>query len=178
MERIELLYRVIYNMRQLKNAVDKRQNTNEVRQVGRQLSFALYSAANRIIRLHKPFLDPLGLTYPQFLVMLALYEREPLTVGELGLELGMDTGTLTPLLKRLQSAGLVTRTRDEKDERRVLIALTQAGEALREEAVAIPNKIETACRLTPKDLVELRDKLNGLGYPRSAAPLDPEPSSN
>ncbi len=149
-------------------AMDNKPNTNEVRQVGRQLSFALYSAANRIIRLHKPFLEPLGLTYPQFLVMLALYEDAPRTVGELGLELGMDNGTLTPLLKRLQSAGLVTRTRDEKDERRVLIDLTQAGEALRETAVAIPEKIETACRLTHEDLVELRNTLNGLGIPRQA----------
>jgi len=79
--------------------------------VGRQLSFALYGASNRIIRLHRPFLEPLGLTYPQFLVMLALYEDAPRSVGDLGLVLGMETGTLTPLLKRLQTAGLVTRTR-------------------------------------------------------------------
>jgi DNA-binding MarR family transcriptional regulator len=148
--------------------MDNKPKTNEVRQVRRQLSFALYSAANRVIRLHTPILEPLGLTYPQFLVMLALYESKPRTVGELGLELGMDTGTLTPLLKRLQSAGLVTRTRDEKDERRVLIDLTEAGEALRETAVAIPEKIETACRLTHEDLVELRNTLNGLGIPRQA----------
>lgn len=143
-------------------------NIAESRRVGRQLSFALYSASNRIIRLHRPFLEPLGLTYPQFLVMLALYEAAPRTVGELGLELGMDNGTLTPLLKRLQSAGLVTRTRDRQDERRVLIDLTKAGEALREEACSIPEKIETACRLTRKDFVELRDTLNGLGHPRQA----------
>ena len=123
--------------------------------------------------MHKPFLEPLGLTYPQFLVMLALYDGAPRTVGELGLELGMDNGTLTPLLKRLQSAGLVTRTRDQHDERRVLIDLTEAGEALREEACSIPEKIETACRLTPKDFVELRDTLNGLGHPRSAKAPDP-----
>ena len=142
-----------------------------------QLSFALYSASNRIIRLHRPFLEPLGLTYPQFLVMLALYEGTPRTVGELGLELGMDNGTLTPLLKRLQSAGLVTRTRDQQDERRVLIDLTEAGEALREVACSVPEKIETACRLTHQDLTELRDTLNGLGIPRSAPDAAPEPSS-
>ena len=141
---------------------------NQRRQVGRQLSFALYGASSRVIRLHRPLLDPLGLTYPQFLVMLALYENAPRTVGELGRQLGMDNGTLTPLLKRLQSAGLVTRTRDEKDERRVLIDLTEAGEALRETAVAIPEKIETACRLTDEDLVALRNTLNGLGIPRQA----------
>ena len=146
---------------------DATEVTEEARRVARQLSFALYSASNRIIRLHRPFLEPLGLTYPQFLVMLALYEDTPRTVGELGLELGMDNGTLTPLLKRLQSAGLVTRTRDQNDERRVLIDLTEAGEALREVACSVPEKIETACRLSGQDLVALRDTLNGLGIPRS-----------
>jgi DNA-binding MarR family transcriptional regulator len=129
--------------------------SQEWRRVGMQLSFALYSAANRFIRLHRPFLEPFGLTYPQFLVMLALYESEPRTVGSLGNELGMDNGTLTPLLKRLVAAGLVTRTRDERDERRVQIALTEAGKA-------------TACKLTDDGLVELRDTLNGLGIARSA----------
>ena len=148
--------------------MDNNSNINERRRVGRQLSFALYSASNRVIRLHRPFLEPLGLTYPQFLVMLALYEDAPRTVGDLGLELGMENGTLTPLLKRLESAGLVTRTRDQQDERRVLIDLTEAGELLRETACSIPEKIETACRLNHKDLVELRDTLNGLGRPRSA----------
>src|SRR3982751_1531072 len=99
--------------------------------VGRQLSFGLYGAANRVVRLHRPLLEPLGLTYPQFLVMLALYEDAPRSVGDLGLVLGMDNGTLTPLLKRLETAGLVTRTRDSADERRVLIDLTEAGQALR-----------------------------------------------
>src|SRR4028119_1662638 len=108
--------------------MDNNSNINERRRVGSQLSFALYSASNRVIRLHRPFLEPLGLTYPQFLVMLALYEDAPRTVGDLGLELGMENGTLTPLLKRLVSAGLVTRTRDQQDERRVLIELTAAGD--------------------------------------------------
>src|SRR3954471_10380274 len=134
--------------------------------VGRQLSFALYGASNRVVRLHRPFLEPLGLTYPQFLVMLALYEDAPRSVGDLGLVLGMETGTLTPLLKRLQVAGLVTRTRDSADERRVLIDLTEAGLALREEACSVPEKIETACRLSNAQLAELRDILNGLARPR------------
>ena len=134
--------------------------TEEWRRVGRQLSFALYSAANRMIRLHRPLLEPLGLTYPQFLVMLALYEDAPRGVGDLGRVLGMDNGTLTPLLKRLETAGLVTRTRDSADERRVLIDLTDAGRALREEACSVPEKIETACRLSNDQLAELRDTLN------------------
>ena len=82
----------------------------------------------------------------------------------------MDNGTLTPLLKRLESAGLVTRTRDQQDERRVLIELTEAGEALREAACSIPEKIETACRLSDADLAELRDTLNGLAIPRQTTP--------
>ena len=156
--------------------MDKNLNSKQRERVSRQLSFALYSAANRLIRLHKPFLEPLGLTYPQFLVMLALYDGAPRTVGELGLELGMDNGTLTPLLKRLQSAGLVTRTRDQHDERRVLIDLTEEGEALRQAVCSVPEKIETsACRLSnmsPESLVEFRDTLNGLGIPRSSQAPD------
>ena len=142
----------------------------EWRRVGRQLSFALYGASNRVVRLHRPFLEPLGLTYPQFLVMLALYEDAPRSVGDLGHVLGMETGTLTPLLKRLQTAGLVTRTRDSADERRVLIDLTDAGRALREEACAVPGKIETACCLSPDQLAALRDTLNGLARPRPGGP--------
>lgn len=142
-------------------------SAEELFRVGRQLSFALYGASNRLIRLHRPFLEPLGLTYPQFLVMLALYEDAPRCVGDLGLVLGMETGTLTPLLKRLQTAGLVTRTRDAADERRVLIDLTDAGRALREEACSVPPKIETACRLNQDQLAELRDTLDGLARPRS-----------
>jgi MarR family transcriptional regulator, organic hydroperoxide resistance regulator len=149
------------------SATDKKE---EWRRVGRQLSFALYSASNRVIRLHRPFLEPLGLTYPQFLVMLALYEDAPRSVGDLGLVLGMETGTLTPLLKRLEAAGLLTRTRDSADERRVLIDLTEAGRALREEACSVPEKVETACRLSNDQLAELRDTLNGLARPRSGEP--------
>src|SRR4028119_630424 len=126
--------------------MDNNSNINQRRQVGRQLSFALYSASNRVIRLHRPFLEPLGLTYPQFLVMLALYEGTPRTVGEVGQELGMDNGTLTPLLKRLESAGLVTRTRDQQDERRVLIDLTEAGGALREAACSRPGQVARGWR--------------------------------
>src|SRR5919112_2984244 len=92
--------------------------------VGTRLSFALYGAANRMARMHKPLLEPLGLTFPQYLVILELLDGAPLTVGALGTRLGMDTGTITPLLKRLQASGMVTRTRDPADERRVLVDLT------------------------------------------------------
>jgi len=141
---------------------NKNPKADELQRVANQLSFALYGATSRMIRSHRPFLEPLGLTFPQFLVMVALYESAPRTVGEIGNEVGMDNGTLTPLLKRLVSAGLVTRERDAKDERRVIINVTAAGKALREEILSIPNKIESACKLSNKDLADLRDTLNGL----------------
>ncbi|PDT06629.1 MarR family transcriptional regulator [Rhizobium sp. M1] len=143
-------------------------SNNEIasrRAVGTQLSFALYGAANRMASLHKPFLQPLGLTFPQYLVMLELYGGTPRAVGELGLKLDMDTGTITPLLKRLESAGMVTRTRDRNDERRVLIHLTEAGESLRDELWAVTDKIKTACQLTDEGLADLRDTLHAFARP-------------
>lgn len=140
--------------------------------VGKQLSFALHGATSRMIRSHRPFLEPLGLTFPQFLVMVTLYEKVPRTVGEIGAELGMDNGTLTPLLKRLVSAGLVTRQRDVQDDRRVLINLTAEGEAIREDVLSIPAKIESACKLSNKDLADLRDTLNNLGISPNLQPGD------
>src|SRR3954470_3664742 len=92
-----------------------------------QLCFALYSASLAMTKLYKPLLDELGLTYPQYLVMLALWERDGSTVSELGQRLYLDSGTLTPLLKRLEAAGLVSRVRSTEDERRVHLRLTSAG---------------------------------------------------
>lgn len=130
-----------------------------------QLSFALYGAANRVVRLHKPFLDPLGLTFPQYLVVLELLNRSPLSVGELGDRLGMETGTLTPLLKRLQAAGMVTRTRDISDERRVLVDLTTKSRDIETDVRAIAGNIRTACQLTEAGLADLRRTLEALGHP-------------
>lgn len=143
----------------------KKQGDLQKREVGQQLSFALYSAANRMARLHKPLLEPFGLTFPQYLVMLELFTAEPRAVGDLGTKLGMDTGTITPLLKRLELLGVVTRTRDRADERRVLIALTRAGEALRQELWGVTEKIESACQLTSEELLDLRDTLNSFAHP-------------
>ena len=145
---------------------------DERQRVGKQISFALYEATSRMVRSHRPFLEPLGLTFPQFLVMVTLYEKIPRTVGEIGAELSMDNGTLTPLLKRLVSAGLVTRMRDAEDDRRVLINLTADGEAMREEVLSIPAKIESACKLSNKDLADLRDTLNNLGLSPNLQPGD------
>lgn len=139
--------------------------SSDRRDVGTQLSFALYGASNRMIRLHKPLLEPHGLTFPQYLVMLELFNDAPRTVGDLGARLAMDTGTITPLLKRLEAAGRVTRTRDRNDERRVLIALTETGGGLREVLWAVTEQIKTACKLTDDGLKALRDTLNDFARP-------------
>ncbi|MGV3527234.1 MAG: MarR family winged helix-turn-helix transcriptional regulator [Candidatus Sericytochromatia bacterium] len=109
-----------------------------------QLCFALYHASRAFTRAYAPLLEPLGLTYPQYLVMLVLWEVQEATVKQLGERLALDSGTLTPLLKRLEQRGLLTRQRDTADERVVRIALTPAGEALRAEAEPIP--MELVCR--------------------------------
>ncbi|CAM5774705.1 hypothetical protein LMIY3S_04656 [Labrys miyagiensis] len=127
-----------------------------------QLCFALYAANNAFGRSYKPLLDPLGLTYPQYLVMLCLWERDGLKVGEIGTRLFLETNTLTPLLKRLESAGLVRRQRDSKDERQVRISLTAAGRALREKAVAVPAQIGAATGLEGGQATSLKDWLDWL----------------
>jgi DNA-binding MarR family transcriptional regulator len=132
-----------------------------------QICFAVYSAAHAFNRVYKPLLDRLGLTYPQYLVMLVLWERDGVPVKQIGERLFLDSGTLTPLLKRLETAELVKRSRNAEDERQVLIALTPKGQALREKAKAMPEAVlaASACSvgelMTIKDdLVTLRDRLN------------------
>ena len=133
--------------------------------VATQLSFALYGAANRMVRMHKPFLEPLGLTFPQYLVVLELLDGAPLSVGSLGGRLDMDTGTITPLVKRLEAAGLVTRRRDPKDERRVMVDLTWRAHGLEAEVRGITQKIKSACQLTDKGVDDLRRTLEMLAHP-------------
>jgi DNA-binding MarR family transcriptional regulator len=133
--------------------------------LGEQLSFALYGAANRMVRLHKPFLEPLGLTFPQYLVILALLDGAPQTVGALGARLDMDTGTITPLVKRLEAAGMVSRVRDRTDERRVLVDLTEAGRGIESEVRGVTDQIKSACQLDDAGLRDLRRTLEGLAYP-------------
>jgi DNA-binding MarR family transcriptional regulator len=136
---------------------------------GSELAFALYGAANRMARMHKSFLEPLGLTFPQYLVLLELFAGAPRTVGELGAKLGMETGTITPLLKRLAMAGTVTRTRDASDERRVLIDLTSVGEALRNRVLAVSGQIRSACKLNEEGIADLRGTLDDLAWPADKA---------
>jgi DNA-binding MarR family transcriptional regulator len=138
--------------------------------LGNQLCFAIYSTAHAFNRVYKPLLDRLGLTYPQYLVMLVLWEQDGVAVKEIGEKLFLDSGTLTPLLKRLEAAHLIRRTRSSEDERLVLIALTAQGQALRERAKAVPPAIFSAsgCSLGElsslrKSLVALRDQLNAAG---------------
>lgn len=125
-----------------------------------QICFPLYAASNLLNRRYGPVLRPLGLTYPQYLVLLVLWEAQPQTVGALGERLHLDSGTLTPLLKRMEAARLVTRRRDPADERRVLIDLTAKGVALREQARHVPETI--ARDRTPDDIQALRDGVQRL----------------
>src|SRR6478735_792360 len=132
-----------------------------------QICFAVYSAAHAFNRVYKPLLDRLGLTYPQYLVMLVLWERDDVPLKDIGEKLFLDSGTLTPLLKRLEAQGLIRRTRSTEDERQVLIALTPKGRELREEARAVPQAIlsNSACSVgelvaMKNELVSLRDRLN------------------
>lgn len=141
--------------------------TEDRRHIGTQLSFALYGAANRMVRQHKPFLEPLGLTFPQYLVVLELLDGAPVSVGVLGARLGMDTGTITPLVKRLEASGMVSRTRAPADERRVMVDLTSRGRALESEVRGITDKIKTVCQLTDADMDKLRRTLEALAHPPS-----------
>ncbi|MGY1590542.1 MarR family winged helix-turn-helix transcriptional regulator [Geodermatophilus sp. SYSU D00708] len=125
-----------------------------------QLCFALYAASRAMTARYRPLLDAIGLTYPQYLVMMLLWETDNQTVGQLGARLSLDSGTLSPLLKRLTAAGLVTRHRRVEDERSVSIALTDAGRALREEAESISGEIICALDLDREEFADLRAKLN------------------
>jgi MarR family transcriptional regulator, organic hydroperoxide resistance regulator len=125
-----------------------------------QLCFALYDASRALIRAYGPLLEPLGLTYPQYVAMLALWEQpEPVTVGALGDRLGLDSGTLTPLMKRLEQSGLVKRRRDPDDERRVLLTPTSAGWALRDQAADIPGCLQERIQLDIPTVLALRQQL-------------------
>jgi DNA-binding MarR family transcriptional regulator len=127
-----------------------------------QLCFPLYASANAVVRAYRPLLKPLGLTYPQYLAMLVLWEAAPLGVGEIAARLWLDSGTLTPLLKRLEAAGLVQRRRDSSDVRRVVIEVTTAGQRLKARASAVPMAL--ACRIlaAPIDALRLRRDLKCL----------------
>jgi DNA-binding MarR family transcriptional regulator len=132
---------------------------DEVLRLDRQLCFATYSVAQAFTRVYKPQLDRLGLTYPQYLVMLVLWEEDDQTVKQIGERLHLDSGTLTPLLKRLETAGIVRRTRDRDDERHVRITLTQAGRDIKARAAEARREVGCATGLTSEQIQALRDDL-------------------
>ncbi|EJL30339.1 transcriptional regulator [Caulobacter sp. AP07] len=144
------------------NTDSTRHDTVEALRLDRQLCFALYGAANRVTRLYRPLLDALGLTYPQYLAMLVLWEASPRTVGALGEALDLESSTLTPLLKRLEAQGLIARARDPEDERRVVVTLTPAGAALRDRAKAVPEQLLCLLDLPLSELGDLRERLKTL----------------
>jgi DNA-binding MarR family transcriptional regulator len=139
-----------------------RLSSDQALQLDHQLCFALYSASLAMTKLYKPMLDEMGLTYPQYLALLVLWERDGVTVSELGERLHLDSGTLTPLLKRLESAELVTRLRDVQDERRVLIRLTAAGRKLKARAARIPGCVLQATQCDVSEVMALTQQVQSL----------------
>ena len=125
-----------------------------------QLCFALYAAAHAIKKAYRPLLEDLGLTYPQYLILIVLWKTDALKVSEIGERLNLDSGTLTPVLKRLEAAGIVRRTRRLKDEREVEIGLTAAGRALREKALGVRCEIVRQLRMDEHEIAKLRGELN------------------
>ena len=137
-------------------------SNQEILQLDNQLCFALYSASLAMTRLYQPLLAQLGLTYPQYLVMLALWEQDDVAVSDIGQRLGLDSGTLTPLLKRLAQQGLLSRERDAQDERRVRVRLSVAGQALREQAAQIPGCILQATQCSLSEVQALAAQVRAL----------------
>lgn len=131
-------------------------------QLDKQVCFALAVASRSVIGLYRPVLEPLGLTHPQYLVMLALWEQSPRTLSGLSVALMLEPATLTPLVKRLEAAGLVTRARSAHDERALSIELTDAGRALRVDALAVPQQIIDRLGMPVEELEHTRDALNRL----------------
>lgn len=128
----------------------------------RQLCFPLYAASRVVVRLYRPVLEPLGLTYTQYITLLALWERDGVSVTELGERLFLDSGTLTPLLKKLEAQGLVVRERDAGDERVVIVSLTGAGKALKVKAAEVPAKVASCIDLPAGEAAELHRLLHAL----------------
>lgn len=137
-------------------------DNHEALKLENQICFAFYACSREITKLYRPMLDKLELTYTQYVTMLALWEQDQVTVTALGNKLYLDSGTLTPLLKKLEAAGHLTRTRDRNDERSVIVELTEQGRALREKAAGIP--AELACKLegTPEEAGQLLKQMHEL----------------
>lgn len=127
-----------------------------------QVCFPLYALSRKLTAHYQPLLDRLDLTYPQYLVLLVLWEERQLSVKELGQRLMLDSGTLTPLLKRMEEKGFVLRTRSERDERVVDISLTETGQKLKRKAASVPEELACSLGLTAKELLRMRELVTGL----------------
>ncbi|XDD54940.1 MarR family winged helix-turn-helix transcriptional regulator [Leptospira sp. WS4.C2] len=134
--------------------------TDEVLLLKNQVCFSLYSSMHRLMKIYRPLLAAVGLTYPQYLVMLVLWEEEESTVSGLGERLQLDSGTLTPLLKRLEQGGLIQRKRNSDDERVVILSLTKNGKQLREKAKSIPEQIFCLSGIEEKQAIQLKEILD------------------
>ena len=149
-------------MRTIRRSPDAAAAQPDWLQLDKQLCFALYSASLAMTRLYKPLLEPLGMTYPQYLALLVLWEQDALSVGQLGERLFLDSGTLTPLLKRMEASGWLLRERATDDERRVIVSLTRQGRALRARARAVPVKLASATGCSADELMALTGQLQQL----------------
>ena len=134
----------------------------EALKLSKQLCFPLYACSREMIKLYKPYLDELGLTYTQYITMMVLWEHKAMTVKALGQELFLDSGTLTPLLKKLEEKGLVTRRRSDLDERNLIVTITEAGEAMRDRALHIPSEMMKCINLPRAEIRELYRMLHQL----------------
>lgn len=132
---------------------------NEYMKLEHQLCFAFYTCSREMMKLYRPLLSPLGLTYTQYITLLSLWERDGVTVKELGAKLFLDSGTLTPLLKKLEAMELITRTRDKDDERNVIIDLTGKGRDLRERAAEIPIKLYAGTNVQIEDITAMHEHI-------------------
>lgn len=135
---------------------------NSLLKLDNQLCFAIYACAKEITGLYRPFLEPLGLTYTQYIALLVLWEKDDITLKELGAKLFLDSGTLTPVLKKMETAGLIVRERSQDDERSLRIRLTDSGWALKTAAYEIPEKVFCASHLSLDEAVLLRTHLHDM----------------
>jgi DNA-binding MarR family transcriptional regulator len=127
-----------------------------------QVCFSLYAASREIIKLYKPYLDKYNLTYTQYIAMLVLWEDEKSTVKDIGRRLHLDSGTLTPLLKKIESMGLIARYRDVNDDRVVIVELTQQGRLLKDDVTEVPKEMACRINMSKEDLIQLKRKLDDL----------------
>ena len=135
---------------------------NEMLKLENQLCFPLYACAKEVVRRYMPLLEPLGLTYTQYLAMMVMWEHKSISVKDMSKLLYLDSGTLTPMLKKMEKAGLISRRRSEKDERMVIVSITERGEALQEKVAEIPSKIAECVTLDNDEAMQLYTLLHKL----------------